>query len=37
MDAKPVATNIYDLRLWKRFWVIARLYWFSEEKWRARG
>jgi putative ATP-binding cassette transporter len=30
-------TNIFDRRLWRRFWQIARLYWFSEEKWRARG
>ncbi len=30
-------TNIFDRRLWKRFWEIARMYWFSEEKWRARG
>lgn len=30
-------TNVFDPRLWKRFWEIARLYWFSDEKWRARG
>lgn len=30
-------TNVFDRRLWKRFWEIARLYWFSEEKWKARG
>ena len=30
-------TNIFDRRLWKRFWEIARMYWFSEEKWQARG
>ena len=30
-------TNIFDRRLWKRFWEIARMYWFSEEKWKARG
>jgi putative ATP-binding cassette transporter len=29
--------NIFDRRLWKRFWEIARLYWRSEEKWRAWG
>jgi len=29
--------NIFDRRLWLRFWQIARMYWFSEEKWRARG
>jgi putative ATP-binding cassette transporter len=32
-----VNTNVFDRRLWKRFWEIARLYWFSEEKWKARG
>lgn len=31
------STNIYDPRLWKRFWEITRLYWHSEEKWPARG
>ena len=30
-------TNIFDRRLWRGFWEIARLYWFSGEKWRARG
>ncbi len=30
-------TNIFDRRLWKRFWEIARIYWFSEERWKARG
>ena len=30
-------TNVFDRRLWRRFWQIARLYWFSGEKWRARG
>jgi len=30
-------TNIFDRRLWKRFWEIARMYWFSEDKWKARG
>lgn len=30
-------TNIFDRHLWKRFWEIARIYWFSEEKWKARG
>lgn len=29
--------NIFDRRLWIRFWQIARLYWCSEEKWRAWG
>ncbi|OPY11575.1 MAG: Vitamin B12 transport ATP-binding protein BacA [Syntrophus sp. PtaB.Bin138] len=27
--------NIFDRRLWKRFWQISRLYWCSDEKWRA--
>ncbi|MBP8980052.1 MAG: ABC transporter ATP-binding protein/permease [Syntrophobacterales bacterium] len=30
-------TNIFDRHLWRRFWEIARLYWFSNEKWQARG
>ena len=30
-------TNIFDRRLWKGFWEIAKLYWFSEDKWKARG
>jgi putative ATP-binding cassette transporter len=30
-------TNIFDLQLWKQFWNITKLYWFSEEKWKARG
>ncbi len=30
-------TNIFDRRLWRRFWEIARMYWFSEEKWQVRG
>ena len=29
--------NIFDRQLWKGFWRIARLYWFSDEKWKARG
>ncbi len=40
-EGKPVTmvqqTNVFDRRLWRRFWQIARLYWFSDEKWRARG
>ncbi len=32
-----VKTNVFDRRLWKRFWQIARLYWFSADKWSARG
>ena len=30
-------TNVFDRHLWRRFWQIARLYWFSERKWQARG
>ena len=29
--------NIFDRKLWTGFWRIARLYWFSEEKAKARG
>jgi vitamin B12/bleomycin/antimicrobial peptide transport system ATP-binding/permease protein len=42
-DSSPVGAgqaqqrNVFDRRLWRRFWQIARLYWFSDEKWRARG
>lgn len=32
-----VQINVFDRELWKRFWQIARLYWFSDERWRARG
>ena len=38
--SKPVTmvqqTNVFDRRLWRRFWQIARLYWFSDKKWQAR-
>ena len=27
----------FNLRLFKQFWTIAKLYWGSEEKWKARG
>ncbi|MCE5265015.1 MAG: ABC transporter ATP-binding protein/permease [Deltaproteobacteria bacterium] len=38
MEAPSIPqTNVFDRRLWKRFWQIARLYWFSERKWQARG
>lgn len=37
MQTTETSTNIYDPRLWQRFWQITRLYWHSEEKWRARG
>ena len=29
--------NRFDHQLWKRFWAITKPYWFSEEKWGARG
>ena len=29
--------NGFDWQLWKRFWAIAKPYWFSNEKWGARG
>jgi vitamin B12/bleomycin/antimicrobial peptide transport system ATP-binding/permease protein len=32
-----VNINIFDRQLWEGFWKIARLYWFSDEKWKARG
>jgi len=28
-------TNVFDRRLWRQFWQIAKMYWLSEEKWRA--
>ncbi len=37
MPEPQTTTNILSLRLWQRFWEIAVLYWFSEEKWKARG
>jgi putative ATP-binding cassette transporter len=37
IEEGAVQTNVFDRRLWNRFWQIARLYWFSDEKWRARG
>jgi vitamin B12/bleomycin/antimicrobial peptide transport system ATP-binding/permease protein len=30
-------TNVFDPHLWKRFWQIARLYWFADKRWSARG
>ncbi|AFY87295.1 ABC transporter ATP-binding protein/permease [Chroococcidiopsis thermalis] len=29
--------NRFDRRLWRKFWAIAKPYWFSERKWKARG
>jgi putative ATP-binding cassette transporter len=31
-----VQTNVFDPHLWKRFWQIARLYWFADERRSAR-
>ena len=30
-------TNVFDRHLWQRFWEIARIYWFSDDRWKARG
>ena len=30
-------TNVFDRHLWKRYWQMAKIYWLSEEKWRASG
>jgi vitamin B12/bleomycin/antimicrobial peptide transport system ATP-binding/permease protein len=37
MQGPQAGMNIYDLKLWKKFWEISRMYWFSDEKWKARG
>ncbi|HQS57463.1 MAG: ABC transporter ATP-binding protein [Gallionellales bacterium 35-53-114] len=29
--------NKFNRHLWKQFWEIARPYWFSDDKWKARG
>jgi putative ATP-binding cassette transporter len=29
--------NKFNRHLWKKFWDIAKPYWFSEDKWKARG
>jgi putative ATP-binding cassette transporter len=34
---KPQRTKNFDRRLWRRFWNIAKPYWFQDEKWVARG
>jgi ABC-type uncharacterized transport system, permease and ATPase components len=34
---KPKRTKNFDRRLWRRFWSIAKPYWFQDEKWIARG
>lgn len=37
MQEPQAHMNVYDLQLWKQFWKITRLYWFSEKRWEARG
>jgi putative ATP-binding cassette transporter len=37
MKEEHLQTNVFDPHLWKRFWQIARLYWFSDERRSARG
>jgi len=34
---KPKRTKNFDRRLWRRFWNIAKPYWFLDEKWTSRG
>jgi len=34
---KPKHVKNFDRRLWRRFWNIAKPYWFLDEKWTARG
>ncbi len=34
---KPQRTKNFDRRLWRRFWNIAKPYWFLDEKWTSRG
>ena len=36
MQEQQTTINIYDLRLWKKIWNISKMYWFSEEKKKAR-
>jgi ABC-type uncharacterized transport system fused permease/ATPase subunit len=34
---KPKRAKTFDRRLWRRFWNIAKPYWFLDEKWTSRG
>jgi len=34
---KPKRARNFDRRLWHRFWVTAKPFWFKEDKWLARG
>lgn len=37
VQLKPKRAKSFDHRLWHRFWVIAKPYWFLDAKWKARG
>jgi putative ATP-binding cassette transporter len=37
MNKLKYGLNRFDRQLWQRFWAIAKLYWFSQEKWQARA
>jgi putative ATP-binding cassette transporter len=37
MNQSEYRLNRLDQQLWQRFWAIAKLYWFSQEKWQARA
>src|SRR5664279_803348 len=37
LKTKPHRTKNFDRRLWRRFWNIAKPYWFLDEKWTSRG
>jgi vitamin B12/bleomycin/antimicrobial peptide transport system ATP-binding/permease protein len=37
MNATTDRLNRFDRKLWGKFWAIAKPYWFSEQKWKARG
>ena len=37
LRGKPKRVKNFDRRLWRRFWNIAKPYWFLDEKWTSRG
>ncbi|MDM9382481.1 ABC transporter ATP-binding protein/permease [Chlorogloeopsis sp. ULAP01] len=37
MSATTIKPKRFDYQLWRRFVTLAKPYWFSEQKWRARG
>jgi vitamin B12/bleomycin/antimicrobial peptide transport system ATP-binding/permease protein len=37
MNSTTNRLNRFDRKLWGKFWAIAKPYWFSEQKWKARG